>query len=785
MFRRYLLPLLKVFGFITMYTVAMTILIGLAYFSSGKEPPEQLLGLLSLVTAVLVTMLYLGLDKRGFCDIGCSFGKGWHLELARGGLEGTAAILLIFGLLFMSGLAEIRGLERTTAGQIVRTLAEGFLIYLISVAFTEELMTRGYIYHYLKRKLTVAGAVLTASMAFALMHIFNPGITPLALFNIFLAGLALNLLVLRDCRLWSAVGFHFSWNFIMGTVFATPVSGGGQEGIIRLSLVGDELFTGGAFGIEGGVICTSILLLFCAYLLYSCQFRDDFFAGLRLWKNKYLVSILVIGTLIYIIYDVILWMPKQAPSDGMEANRLLYSQDVHDYNMKLALDTTGKTLSGQQTVSYINNEDVSLSEAYFHIYPNAFKALGGSIAIKSVKINGGDSQYRIEGQDSTLLCIPFLSPLQPGSRYQIFIEYQVSIPKEGGNGFGDRFGYGTNTFNLGNFFPIAAVYENGDWDKHPYDNKGDAFYSETGNYDVEIIAPEKQVVACSGYILEQKVEKGIKKYKIKAYSVRDFAFVSSDMFKVEEAMVDGTLLRSYASSSRKAKKVLEYGREALKLFNRSYGNYPYPACSIVQSDIGGGMEYPNLVMIEANEYGNVSLDNYLASYYYGKPKGSLEFVVVHELAHQWWYGIVGNDEYREAWIDEPLTQYSTLEYFRQRYGQKEFDRLYERYIKLGIKDLMGLEDSGSKTLDRPLDQFSVNEYYILIYNKGAMMFKDLEDQLGDEKFDKLLRTLFDRYKYGVVTGKQLVELTSEIAGEDMGDFFQSWLQTDFTGDELY
>ncbi len=785
MFRRYLLPLLKVFGFITLYTVAMTIMIGLVYFTSGKEPPEQLLGLLSLVTAVLVTLLYLRHDRVSFGDIGCSFGRGWHLELAKGGVEGAVAVLLVFGLIFLAGMAEIRGLDRSTAEQIIRTLMEGFLVYLISVAFTEELMNRGYIYHYLKRRLTVTGAVLTTSMAFALMHIFNPGITPLALFNIFLAGAVLNLLVLRDGRLWSAVGFHFSWNFIMGTVFASPVSGGGQEGIIRLSLVGDELFNGGAFGIEGGLICTSILLLFCAYLLYSNQHRNDFFAGLKLWKNKLLVGILIIGTLIYISYDVIMWIPKQALTDGMEANRSLYSQDVHDYNMKLVLDTNGKLLSGQQTVSFINNEDVPLSEAYFHIYPNAFKELGGSIAIKGVKINGGDSQYRIEGQDSTLLYIPFLSPLQPGSRYQIFIEYEVSIPKDGGNGFGDRFGYGANTFNLGNFFPIAAVYENGGWDKHPYDDKGDAFYSETGNYDVEIITPEKQVVACSGYIEEQKVEAGIRKYKIKAYSVRDFAFVSSDMFKVEEVMVDGTLVRSYASSSRKAKKVLEYGREAIRLFNRSYGQYPYPTCSIVQSDIGGGMEYPNLVMIEANEYGNVSLDNYVAAYYYGKPKGSLEFVVVHELAHQWWYGMVGNDEYREAWIDEPLTQYSTLEYFRQRYGQKEFDRLYERYIKLGIKDFMGFESGGDKSLDRSLDQFSENEYYILIYNKGAMMFKDLEDQMGDEKFDKMLRALFDRYKFGVVTGKQLIQLTSEIAGEDMGDFFQGWLETDFTGDELY
>ncbi|HWR61149.1 MAG TPA: M1 family aminopeptidase [Clostridia bacterium] len=785
MFRRYLLPLLKVFGFIAVYTAVITIIIGLAFFSSGKEVPERLLGLLSLLTAIIVTLLYLRLDGRSFGETGCSFHTGWYRTLARGAAEGAVAILPVFGLLLVSGLAEIRGLNAAVYGPVTMKLVEGFLMYLFSVAFTEELLTRGYIYHYLKSRFTVTGAVLATSAIFALMHVFNPGVTPLALFNIFLAGIVLNLLVLRDRKLWSAVGFHFSWNYIMGTIFASPVSGGVQDGIIKLSLAGDELLTGGAFGIEGGVICTAVLLLTITYLLCCSGGGKSFLSGLRLWKNRSFLGLLIIGIMVYIVCDILFWLPKPVPSDSMEANQPFYYRDVHDYTMKLALDTDAKTLSGQQTVSFINNEDVPLEEAYFHIYPNAFEKLGGSIAIKGVKTNGGDSQYRIEGQDSTLLYVPFLTPLQPGNRNRIYIEYEISIPREGETGIGDRFGYGGNTFNLGNFFPIAAVYEDGSWDKHPYDEKGDAFYSETGNFDVEIIAPEKQVIACSGYVEEEKAADGVRRLKIKAYSVRDFAFVASDMFRVEEAMVDGTLIKSYAASRRKAKKVLEYGKEAIRLFNKSYGQYPYPVCSIVQSDIGGGMEYPNLVMIESGEYGSVSLNDYLASYYYGKPKGSLEFVVVHELAHQWWYGLVGNDEYREAWIDEPLTQYSTLEYFRQRYGQKEFDRLYERYIKLGMEAFLMSDSGGSNALNRPLDRFSSNDYYILIYNKGTMMFKELEDQLGDEKFGRLLRTLFDRYKFGVVTGEKFIELTSEIAGEDMSGFFRSWLETDFTGDELY
>jgi aminopeptidase N len=300
---------------------------------------------------------------------------------------------------------------------------------------------------------------------------------------------------------------------------------------------------------------------------------------------------------------------------------------------------------------------------------------------------------------------------------------------------------------------------------------------------VEITAPEEQVIAVSGYIDKQRTEGEKQILSVKAYSVRDFAFVASDAFKVEVAVVNGTLIKSYASSGKKAKKVLEYGADSIRLFNREYGKYPYPACSIVQSDISGGMEYPNLVMIESNEYGNVDFEDMLMTYYYGKPKGSLEFVVVHELAHQWWYGIVGNDEYREAWIDEPLTQYATLEYYRQKYGQEEFDRVYERNIKLGVNMFLMSGKGEDKPLNRSLDQFPHDEYYILIYNKGTMMYKDLNDQLGDETFDLLLRTLFEKYKFKTVTGVELIELTSETAGKDMSGFYRDWLETNYISDE--
>ncbi len=775
MFKRYFVPLFKVFGFILLFFIAwgiaasrLNLLLPEAYGKLAAEAAGLILG-------ILLVLLYLKTDKKTFKDIGAVFRAGWVRELLTGSLFGAGAILGIILVLLAGGLAAVRGLEVSGAVPALSRFLAGMLRFLLLVAVAEELITRGYVYHYLRSKFTAAGAVLMTSFLFALMHALNPNATILALFNVFLAGVVLNLLVIRDSSLLSAIGFHFGWNFLMGTVFSSPVSGGAGRGIIKLSLKGHELLSGGSFGLEGGLICTLALLLILGYQIRHTRVESTLRGGLERRKNQVFAGFLAAAALIYVFTEIMTWTPTGITSDGSAPSQIGRYPDTHDYQLELRLDTGEKTLEGMQNVSFINNTGDVLKEAYFHIYPNAFGEYGGSIDIKSVRTAGKAADFRIEGEDRTLLAVPLEASLQPGGRQNIEMEYVIRIPQKGNKGFGDRFGYGDNTYNLGNFFPIAAVYENGEWDKHPYDDKGDAFYSETSNFDVTIAAPEMQVIAASGVILGREQAGPDRVWQIRANAVRDFAFVASDMFRVEEVMVEGTLVRSYAGSRVKAKKIAEIGADAIRIFNEKYGKYPYPTCSIVQSDIGGGMEYPNLVMIESNDYGNTSFANYGAALFFGKPKGSLEFVTVHELGHQWWYGLVGNDEYREAWIDEPLTQFATLAYYEEKYGREAFDRLYGNYIELSAKVFLMEEQNAGASMARSLNEFDEDEYYVLIYHKGTMMFKDLRDQLGEETFDRFLRTLYDRHKFKIVKGEELIRLTSEIAGKDMSGFYSQWL----------
>lgn len=787
--RKYFVPILKLVGLMGLYIITLVIVSGILNFilSSflGAAVAELLSSLLNLVITLAIILLYLKTDRKHLGDIGVSFERGWHKSLLKGIAEGVVIMAAILVVLLVTDLAALRGLNISSFTAVLTAVLKGIFHYLLIVAVTEELITRGYMYHYLKSRFTIAGAALVTSFIFSAMHIFNPGITVLALFNIFLAGVVINLLVMRDNNIWSAIGFHFAWNFTMGVVFSSPVSGGGREGIIKYSLKGYELLTGGRFGIEGGLVCTVALLLLGGYIVYKKPFTDLFVAGLKRPRNAWFASILIVIMMFSVIADTVTWMSADIKSDSLEVNEIGKYPNANEYMLKLELDPTEKTLAGTQHVSYINNSKDSLNEVYFHIYPNAFASLDGGITIDSILVNNKPVSFHIEGEDRTLLYIPLEVQLKPQDRCKIDMNYRISIPHKGNNGFGDRFGYGDNTFNLGNFFPIAAVYEK-EWDRHIYDQKGDAFYSETSNFEVQITAPKGQVIAATGVVestVETAAAQGKRVWNISAPAVRDFAFVSSDMFEVEEVIINGTTIKSYASSKIKAKKVLGMAAEAIHVLNNKIGKYPYPTISIVQSDIGGGMEYPNLVMIESAAYDNIGISNVIYSYIFSDMLGSLEHVVVHELAHQWWYGLVGNDEYREAWIDEPLTEYSTLLYYKEKYGEKGFNRIYEYYIKFPMVS-MAASISSNPSLNRDLNEFEEAEYYILIYNKGSMMFKDLHDKLGDEAFNLFLRTMFDRYQFRIVKGNDVIKLASEAAGKDMQEFFQKWLETSYMGDQL-
>ena len=452
------------------------------------------------------------------------------------------------------------------------------------------------------------------------------------------------------------------------------------------------------------------------------------------------------------------------------------SKNLTNYNLNITYDDY--TLNVKQTIDYINSYEVELDDLYLHLYANNFNVGAtnspvsatnkqkaypngesyGEINISKLTVNGIETQPIFEGADNDLLKIDLTDNLAPNDRINLSFEYQVQIPN-----CLHRFGYGDNTINVANFYPVMAVYEDG-WVTDCYHYNGDPFYSEVSNYKVQITAPKNLVLASTGETITTQGEQ-FNSYSITAKAVRDYAFVLSEKFEVLTAEFEHTKIYYYYYDDQNANKSLQAGVDAIKTFSKLFGAYPYSTFSIVKTNfIHGGMEYPNLVYVSDSVE---NTDDYLN-------------VIVHETAHQWWYGLVGSNAYRTPWLDEGLTDFCTAYFYKYNQGynisyeeiMKNTNNSYVTFVDIYTK-VLGEVDT---TMNRALHQYNTEpEYVYITYVKGALLFDSLQELMGEEKFNKALAKYFETYKYENVTYQHLVGMVEKIMGCDMESWFDSWI----------
>lgn len=454
-------------------------------------------------------------------------------------------------------------------------------------------------------------------------------------------------------------------------------------------------------------------------------------------------------------------------------------EELNRYEIDVKIDEGEKSYTGKQKTRFKNNTGEPLGEIYFRLYPNAFKRFedapilfsqspytgetfkNGYIEMEKVSLKGKGLKYTIEGEDETLLNIKLEKPLMEGSEIEIEMEYFVKLPTSQ-----DRFGYGENTMNFGNWYPVLSVYDEYGWSKDPYYSVGDPFYTDISNYDINIRVDKDLVVASSGNILEEEIVDKEKIYKIEGRFIRDFAFAASRDFKIREQMVDGTLVKLYYLDNNKTmiEKSLKYSVDSIKTFNKCFGKYPYGTYSVVLTEFPSGMEYPGLVFIN---------EKYLDK----RAKTILEQTIVHETAHQWWYGLVGNDEVKEAWLDEGLTSYSEVIYMDKIYGEEEGDSYFEDGFEINydmIEEYLRGEDG---QVNKSLEEFEGwDDYGILVYTKAAVFLRDIEDRYGKDTLLKILSTHFKEYKYKNATTEDFLEICEKVTGESFKRLEEEWLK---------
>lgn len=455
-------------------------------------------------------------------------------------------------------------------------------------------------------------------------------------------------------------------------------------------------------------------------------------------------------------------------------------KDATNYYINGELDANSKTLTCTQKVEYKNATRNSLNCLEFHLYPNNFTSSSvnkpvsslyessaypngksyGYITINSIKSGNDNLVFSYKGTDNDILKVDLPSVLNNNSCFVLSIDYVIKIPN-----VNHRFGYGENTINLGNFYPIACVFENGEFVEDYYTTAGDPFYSDMANYYVEMKYPVSFVMASSGNVMEEISDSTTKTTKVEGKGIRDFAMVFSDKFKVLSQEVGNTSINYYYHSDKNSEKSLNTCVDSLTTFNSFIGEYAYRTLNVVESNfVYGGMEYPNLVLISD------SLEKY----------EDYTNTIIHEIGHQWFYGMVGNNEYNYGWLDEGLTEYITNCFYKQN---PQYNVVYDEVISnaesaygLFVQIYTSVYGDVDTSMNRRLNEYTTEpEYVYMAYVKGMLLFDNLQTILGEKTFNKALQTYFREYKGKNATPNDIIRVFEKCSHKNLKSFFSSWI----------
>ncbi len=457
--------------------------------------------------------------------------------------------------------------------------------------------------------------------------------------------------------------------------------------------------------------------------------------------------------------------PAPTPETGPAAKGKPSGAPHTRYELAAELRPSHDRLYAKLRVEYQNVTPDTLYELMFHLYPNAFadangpgaKERGyhggfdaGRMIVSAVSLDG-ELAYFTVSDDGMLLHVPFVKELAPGESTQVFIEFVVDVPTRDA-----RFGRTELGFQLGNFLPMLAVYQDGAWVMDGYQTIGDPYYSEAADYAVALSYPSNLTLGCTGSVVSSETRDGVTTSYIAAGSVRDFACVLGSGMRRAEETYEGVRIYSYALSDASAERGAKLAKKALEVMTPLIGGYPYETLTVAQVNMYyAGMEYPNLLMVQRELY-------------LPGREVELELTVAHELIHQWFYGVVGSDQVNAPWIDEAVTSYLSLVYFENAGSQSAYDALFTRYI-------VERAALGGR-VDGALSDYATEEAYVnSVYWRGAALYHALRQKLGDEDFFEGLRVYLRDNAYKVAIKEDIVAAFEAASGEELAAWFDEML----------
>lgn len=439
------------------------------------------------------------------------------------------------------------------------------------------------------------------------------------------------------------------------------------------------------------------------------------------------------------------------------------------YHITLEISEDLSFVTGHEEVHYTNREDGPLNDIYFRLFPNT---AGGEARVSSVRVNDKAVVPVYEFQESAVrLTLP--EALLPDEHAVIEMDFEVKVALEMAGNYG-LFGYFDGVLVLDEFYPVIPVYDDEGWNVESLPPHGDVTYFDASFYLVRVSAPSALTIVASGVEVGHEYSNGSQIVTFAAGPARDFYLAASDNYIVISETVGETRVNSFAFPERRerAEVALRFASDALRIYNRRFGAYPYTELDIVSSPmLASGMEYPGMVAISLKLYDPSALVRGLPSLV------MLEGTVPHEAAHQWFYNAVGNDQVDEPWLDEAFAQYSTGLYYDEVHG----GRVARDYRKGAWEDNWGRIDKADIPIGLASADYADAQYTPIIYGRGPLFLEALAKEMGQHVFDQFLSDYFESHKWGIATTGTFKQLAEKHCQCDLTTLFQQWVYESRSG----
>ncbi|WDQ30850.1 M1 family metallopeptidase [Paenibacillus marchantiae] len=452
-----------------------------------------------------------------------------------------------------------------------------------------------------------------------------------------------------------------------------------------------------------------------------------------------------------------------------QATKDIQAQAPIQYRIQARLDEKKMTIEGSESITYRNTSKDTLKQLVFHTYADAnlsestqttmFKHSNEEISknnpdkkpedflggIDIEKVTTGGQALDFSNKDQAM-SVKLEQALQPGESVTVQVHFNLKIP------YGSqRLSYYKDIINGAHWFPVMSVYDEAkhEWDSKPYSKTFETDYYTSADYEVQFNVPDQYQVVMPGTITTREdAETGRKLVSTVAKNTREFAFFASPNFKVDSVTRNGLTVEYYYFDNQPGKKKIVDGYvdqafKAIDFFSDKYGKYPYPEFRIVESYVEGvAIEYSRLIQM-----GQIGINS----------APQQDTVFVHEIAHQWFHALIGNNSETESFLDEGFADFSKV-YFSEKQGD----------TMNGFKSIQFDDSTVDKAIASTNDE--VGDWASPVYyDKGRQAIYQLYRSVGEEKFDAFMKEYFKRYVYQNATIDGLLQTIEDVLGKEARD----------------